>query len=165
MKKAMSRIVKVMRGISMIAITALVAINGYEIFCRFFLKISNYWIQDYSSLLMVWFVFPGMVVVVWEKKDILIDLLPKALSIQKQRILNMVVHGIVIIFSAGMVVSTLSYLRKTFAIKSITARIPMPFFSFGTLIGFMIFLGIYIIDLWEIIKNKDTTGELGGRDV
>lgn len=165
MKKAMSKIVGIMRGISMVAITALVAINGFEIFCRFFLKLSNYWIQDYSSLLMVWFVFPGMVVVVWEKKDILIDLLPKALPIPKQRILNMVVHGIVIIFTAGMVVSTLSYMSKTFTIKSITARIPMPFFSFGTLIGFMIFLIIYIIDLWELLQNKETTGELGGRDV
>ena len=154
-----------MSFIAMASIILLVALNGYEIFTRFLLQKSNYWIQDVTTLLMVWFVFPGMVKIVWEKNDILIDLLTKALPPEGRKALSIFVHVAVILFTGAMSYATGRYLHIVWNAKSITAHIPMPLFTSMILLGFLMFMCIYIYDFIDLLKNKDEAGNLGGRNV
>lgn len=162
-KRILQKIADVMSYIAMIAVLAMVALNGYEIFTRFLLEKSNYWIQDVTTLLMVWFVFPGMVKVIWEKKDILIDIVPRELPHKGRRILFGFVHIVVILFTSAMCYATLQYFLLVRDAKSIIAHIPMPFFTIMILIGWLLFLIIYIYDFIALLKNKEEDGSLGGR--
>jgi TRAP-type C4-dicarboxylate transport system permease small subunit len=164
-KKMFQTIADFMSYFAMASIVALVALNAYEIFSRFLFSKSNFWIQDVTTLLMVWFVFPGMVKVIWEKRDILIDLLYNYVPLKVQKVLYTIVYVIVIAFTAAMSWATFRYLLLIYKSKSITAHIPMYLFTSVILLGFILFMAIYIYDLVMLYLNKDAIEELGGRAV
>jgi TRAP-type C4-dicarboxylate transport system permease small subunit len=164
-RKIFQTVADAMSWFAMASITALVALNGYEIFSRFIFQRSNYWIQDVTTLLMVWFVFPGMVKVIWEKRDILIDLLYGLVPAGVQKVLQTAVYLVVIIFTAAMSWATYRYLLLIRSSVSITAHIPMYLFTGVILLGFILFTAMYIYDLVMLFTGRESAGELGGRAV
>lgn len=164
MNKVLKPIADIMGYIAMFAILLLVGLNGYEIFGRLLFEKSNYWIQDVTMLLMVWFVFPGMVKVVWEKKDILVDIIPNALSKGPRRILSIVVYVLIIMFSGAMTYASGKYLYLTRASKTITAHIPSPLITCIMVLAFFMFMLIYLQNLIHLLKNKNDVETLGGRE-
>lgn len=164
MNKVLKPVANTMGYFAMAAILLLVGLNGYEIFCRLVLEKSNFWIQDVTMLLMVWFVFPGMVKVVWEKKDILVDIVPNALPNTPRRILSIFVHILIILFSGAMTYASGKYLYLTRASKTITAHIPTPLITCIMVIAFFMFMLIYIQNLINLLKDKDDIETLGGRE-
>lgn len=164
MNKVLKPIADIMGYIAMFAILLLVGLNGYEIFGRLLFEKSNYWIQDVTMLLMVWFVFPGMVKVVWEKKDILVDIIPNALPKGPRRILSIVVYVLIIMFSGAMTYASGKYLYLTRASKTITAHIPSPLITCIMVLAFFMFMLIYLQNLIHLLKNKNDVETLGGRE-
>lgn len=164
MNKVLKPVANTMGYIAMAAILLVVGLNGYEIFGRLVFEKSNYWIQDVTMLLMVWFVFPGMVKVVWEKKDILVDIIPNALPKAPRRILSIFVHVMIILFSGAMTYASGKYLYLTRSSKTITAHIPSPLITCVMVFAFFMFMLIYLHNLIQLLKNKDDVKALGGRE-
>jgi TRAP-type C4-dicarboxylate transport system permease small subunit len=164
-KRILQYIADFMGYLAMLMVVVLILVNGYEIFFRFLFKKSNYWIQDITTLLMVWFVFPGMVKVIWEKKDIVIDLIFKGLPLPLHKLLHILVHLIIIIFSSLMCVASFRYLIITKGSTSITAHIPMWLFTGMTLMGFVLILIMYLYDVYILITDKEDFEGLGRRTV
>jgi TRAP-type C4-dicarboxylate transport system permease small subunit len=164
-KRILQYIADIMGYLAMLMVVVLILVNGYEIFFRFLFKKSNYWIQDITTLLMVWFVFPGMVKVIWEKKDIVIDLIFKGLPIRLRKFLHILVHIIIIVFTTLMSVASYRYLVITRESTSITAHIPMWLFTGMTLMGFVLILIMYLYDVYILITDKEDFEGLGRRTV
>ena len=74
-RKLIKKWVDILTGLSLFALFIAISVNAVEIALRFAIDNSFYWIQDVTLLLMMWFVFPGIVKLVYINQDIIIDLL------------------------------------------------------------------------------------------
>jgi TRAP-type C4-dicarboxylate transport system permease small subunit len=154
-KKILSATANIMGALSMLSLVALITVNAFEIVMRLVLKRSNLWIQDLTTLLMVWFVFPGILKVVWEKKDIWVDLFVNALPFRAKKIVSILSSLIILLFSTAMCFSTFNYLRLVSGAKSVTAEIPLFLYTGMLFIGFIILFLMYVYFLIEQIKKTE----------
>lgn len=153
-KKILDRMSNIMMMVSILSVVALIAVNAYEIFLRMFFNVSNYWIQDVTMLLMVWFVFPGMIKVSWLKRDIMVDILTARLHGTVKKITSIFACVIMVIFGVGMTISSVNYLEKVKENKTITAGIPQSLFTGMMVLGFFLLTCIYLYNLYEAISMR-----------
>lgn len=108
--------------ISILALCACIVVNAYEIFCRNFLAKSLYWIQDWTSFCMVWFVSFGMITITWEKKDIYIELILEKLPEKLQRVIRICICVLTIAFCSFVATRILAYMKLNVGKYMTTAR-------------------------------------------
>ena len=72
--KIMKKISEAMLGVSVISLSIAIVLNAVEIFRRFLYDGSFYWIQDVTLLCMMWFIFPGMIIISYKGNDVFVDI-------------------------------------------------------------------------------------------
>lgn len=139
--------------ISILALCACIVVNAYEIFCRNFLAKSLYWIQDWTSFCMVWFVSFGMITITWEKKDIYIELILEKLPEKLQRVIRICICVLTIAFCSFVATRILAYMKLNVGKYMTTAPIPQNWntVAFLICIAFMAIFGLY--DLVLLIRG------------
>ena len=140
--------------ISMAALFLLVALNAYEIAGRYLLSRSNYWIQDVSLLLMMWFLFTGVVVIVHDHQDIWVDMLVNILPPVGKKICSIFVTLISFVFSVMLAYCSYSLMLTRWGRASITAQIPTTWFTMAILFSSLALALIFIRNLYDIITDK-----------
>ncbi|MEA4849391.1 MAG: TRAP transporter small permease subunit [Clostridiaceae bacterium] len=159
MEKFLKRISAISGFVSVAALSVCVLTNSYEIIGRSILSRSNYWIQDFTSFCMVWFVFSGIVTITWEKKDIFIDLLLDALPDKAARIVRMVVLLMLAGFTSFLSVKIFQYMQLNAGKYMTTAPIPQNLNTVAMLLSMIILAIINLYDFVLLLKKAERSTE------
>lgn len=146
-------------GIAMTSLGVIVLINLYEILVRTFFDKSLIWIQEISVLLMVWMIFCGFTKIVYEKKDITIDLITSRLSTRIRLFLEILTHLVMIVFLIVFSYYGYFYLIKQIGIGTLTAGIPRVLYIFPVVLNSVSVALIYMNEIIVDIQLFRARGE------
>lgn len=137
LKKLYAWIVEIQSWIALALLTLAIVLNAYEIFQRNFLGKSFIWIQEYSTLMLLWFALLGMSKIVYEQEDIYVDLFVKYFPAMLRKLIDVLIYAAITVF---LVVATI-YTYKLFLSQegnyTIVAAYPLQLRSLALLIGFV----------------------------
>lgn len=97
MKAALTRFLGV---VSVILFAILVCVTVWQVFTRQVLNDPSTWSEELSKILFVWLAFSGAAFLFGERGHIAVDFLARKLPVSTQRILQMIVQVIILIFAA-----------------------------------------------------------------
>jgi TRAP-type C4-dicarboxylate transport system permease small subunit len=147
MKRILKTVTDVQMWIAMTALTAVILLNAVEIGLRFFLGLSLYWIQDVNLLLMIWMIFPGVAKLVYDKNDIIVDLLVNALPPRIRRSIELACDMLIIVFFAALTYFSIQLLIRQWGNVSAVVRIPLAYYSSAVLVNCVTIFAIYCAEL------------------
>ncbi|QNL45290.1 TRAP transporter small permease subunit [Oscillibacter hominis] len=136
-KKLYGWIVELESGIALFLLALAIVLNAYEIFQRNFLGKSFIWIQEYSTLMLLWFALLGMCKIVYEHQDIYVDLFVKKFPKGLQRVIDVIVYALVTAFMAVAILYTWKLFLSQEGNYTIVAAYPLQLRSLALLIGFV----------------------------
>lgn len=154
MKHFLDRVSNIMMGIACISLAACVFTNAYEIFMRFCFAKSLYWIQDFTLLTMLWFIFPGMVKIANKGNDIAVDLFVNMLPQGAQRAVKMVIDVLVTAFSLCLFYFSIDMFLLRIGQVKITSSIPLNCYTVAIMISMLLMSLVYIQKLIDQIKKR-----------
>ncbi|GAB3597098.1 2,3-diketo-L-gulonate TRAP transporter small permease protein YiaM [Corynebacterium faecale] len=96
MKAVLTRFLGV---VSVILFAILVCVTVWQVFTRQVLNDSSTWSEELSKILFVWLAFSGAAFLFGERGHIAVDFLARKLPVATQRILQMVVQVIIMVFA------------------------------------------------------------------
>ena len=134
-------------GVAMTSLGVIVPINLYEIIMRTFFNKSLIWIQEISILLMVWMIFCGFTKIVYEKKDIKIDLITDRLNSKIKKMLEIFTHLVMLVFLLIFSYYGYIYLMKQIGMGTLTSGIPRVLYIFPVVLNSISVTLIYINEL------------------
>lgn len=145
-KKLYLGFVNIEGWLAIVAFTAAIVLNAYEIFQRNVLGNSFIWIQEISVLLMLWFAMLGLPKVVNDNEDICLDLFIKKFPPQLRKLVDFFVA----LMLAVMDMVLLIYLHKLYLSQghnvTIIAQYPLRWRSIA------LFLGIGSVEVRYIVN-------------
>lgn len=144
MKRILDRISDLMMAVSCISLGLCVLTNAYEIFMRYFFAKSLYWIQDFTLLTMLWFIFPGMVKVANKGNDIAVEFFVNMLPKSIQDILEVLVDLLVTLFSLFLFFYSLELFHIRIGQVRITSQIPLNLYTLAITISMLLMGLIYV---------------------
>ena len=154
MKRFLHKTADAMMAIACISLAACVLTNAYEIFMRFFFAKSLYWIQDFTLLTMLWFIFPGMVKIANKGNDISVDLFLSKLPGKAQRVVKMAVDILVTLFSLCLFYFSADMFRLRIGQVKTTSSIPLNLYTVAIMVSMLLMSLVYIEKLTEQLKKE-----------
>ncbi len=155
-----SGLVRGQMALSIAALGLIVLINLYEILMRTIFNKSLLWIQDVSVLFMVWMIFCGFTAIVYQKKDITIDLLVNLLPGPVTRILRLFTHVLMLVFLAFFTWTGYFYLIKQIGVGTLTAEIPRVLYIFPVILNSFSVLLVYLLEIvYLLAPSRAPEGE------
>lgn len=148
-----NKITLVMTVIAALSLILCIALNFYEIVNRYFFSKSLYWIQDVTLLLMMWFIFPGITRVTYDKQDILIDILTIHLPHCIRFMLESFINAIVFAFSVLMVYESYRYILLNWNKNMSISNIPTRYYSITILFSFFLVALLYLFKAIESARK------------
>lgn len=156
--KLIKHVADIMMAIAVIALILAVAVNAYEIVGRMVFAKSLLWIQDFTLLCMMWFIFPGMVKISHKGTDVVVDYFfgkfpPKAKNIIVvfNDIVVAVTCAILFVFSVNLAI-----LRQGKAMSA--SEIPLIYYTLAMNVSFFLMAVMY----FEKFIKRITTHKEGG---
>ena len=130
--------------IAILSLCATIIVNALEIFQRFLLGKSMYWIQDVTLLFMMWFIFPGMVRVSYKGADVFVDFFVGKMPEHVRYILgginellSFLICSVLFYYSVNLAV-----LRKGKAMM--TSEIPYFYYTLAMIVCFALIAIVYL---------------------
>src|SRR6056297_396477 len=145
--------------ISITALALIIALNLYEIIIRAFLDKSIIWIQEVSVLFMVWMIFCGFTKIVYENKNINIELLVDNLPKKVKNITNLFTKIIIVVFLVIFSYYGFFLLSEQIGIGTYTSNIPKTLYTFPVILNSVSVLLIYINNIYNDIILLRNGGE------
>jgi TRAP-type C4-dicarboxylate transport system permease small subunit len=158
--KMVSKISDFQMALAMTALGIIVPINLYEIIARTFFNKSLIWIQEISVLLMVWMIFCGFTKIVYEKKDIKIDLITGRLNNKIRTVLEVLTHVVMLVFLLVFSYYGYFYMMKQIGMGTLTSDIPRVLYIFPVVLNSISVTLIYINELIVDFKYFTARGEV-----
>lgn len=146
-------------AVAMTSLGVIVPINLYEIIMRTFFNKSLIWIQEISVLLMVWMIFCGFTKIVYEKKDIKIDLITGRLNSRIRTLLEIFTHIVMLVFLLIFSYYGYFYMMKQIGMGTLTSDIPRVLYIFPVVLNSISVTLIYINELIVDFKYSGMRGE------
>jgi TRAP-type C4-dicarboxylate transport system permease small subunit len=139
--------------VAVIALAVLLVLNIYEITLRGLFNISHIWIQDISVMLMCWMLFPGFSKIVYDKRDIVITVLYDKLPEKFRTVfVDLILKCVVILFAIVFCVFSYKLIVSQYGKGTITARIPLIYYTSAVFLNAFSLLIINIEDLVGTMK-------------
>lgn len=157
--KIMKRMSEIMLTIAAISLIATITVNAVEIFRRFAFDASFYWIQDVTLLGMMWFIFPGMVMISYKGTDVFVDIFinrfpPKVRNVVQilNDIMVMVICFVLFYYSCKLLILRMGK-------SMLTSEIPYFWYTLAMVI---VFLQLALVYFGKILKSGRRENSAGG---
>ena len=157
-KAFQSRYEKIEAMGSMILMVVITLINGAEIFSRYVIGRSIYWVQEMTLFLAIWMVFLGAGVLFKRKEDIVISLLTDRLSRFAQYLIFLFLNILTLVFLVFLITSSVKLELHQRHFGSIGLHIPMNLFYMPISLG-SISIFITVVD-WILDAVEERKGIL-----
>ncbi len=103
---------RVLRLVCTVLIAAFVVIVLTAVFFRYVVNDSLTWGEQVARYLFIWMIMLGMPILYHEKANVSFDMLLAKLSARKQRVVGVVLDGLVVAFAIFMSVQAIAYIGK-----------------------------------------------------
>jgi TRAP-type C4-dicarboxylate transport system permease small subunit len=159
LSKVCKKIADAMLAVSIACLICAIAINAVEIAGRFAADHSLYWIQDVTQLFMMWFIFPGMVKVFYDKQDIVVDIFVGMMPKAVRRMMSVVASALVTLFCAVLSYQSYLYMMLNYKKKMFTSQIPTKYYLVARVVCIGIIALMSLLRTVELIRGKQKEGE------
>lgn len=158
-----SKIIKwaadLMMAIAVVALILAVAVNAYEIVGRMVFAKSLLWIQDFTLLCMMWFIFPGMVKISHKGIDVVVDYFYGKFPAKMKNVIEIFNDIIVAVTCAILFVFSvnLAVLRQGKAMSA--SEIPLIYYTLAMNISFFLMSIMYLEKFIKRIAARKKGGD------
>ena len=121
------RISKVLEIFLIILMSVIVIDVTWQVFTRFILQDPSSFTEELAGVLLIWIGLLGASYAVYTKAHLGIDILARKMDIAARRVLDIVIHSIVILFSFFiLVLGGFRLVNITFTLKQISPAMGLP---------------------------------------
>lgn len=153
--KILDKLTLAMAVLAMIALVCCIGVNFYEIVNRYIAGKSIYWIQDFTLIMMMWFIFPGVTRVSFDKQDIFIDMFVNHLPAKAQKLLEAVVCLVVALFCCLMSYEAIRLMQLNWTKNMTISGIPTRYSIVTMVFSFIIVAVIYLVRAAHCVAEKN----------
>lgn len=153
--KILDKFTLAMAVLAMIALICCIGVNFYEIVNRYLFGKSIYWIQDFTLIMMMWFIFPGVTRVSFCKQDIFIDILVNRLPVSLQKKLEAGVCFVVFLFSCLMSYEAVRLMILNWTKNMTISGVPTRYSIITMVFSFAVVAFIYLIRTVHCLTDKN----------
>ena len=158
--KIMKKISEAMLGVSVISLSIAIVLNAVEIFRRFLYDGSFYWIQDVTLLCMMWFIFPGMVIISYKGNDVFVDIFLHKFPKKMQTTVNIINDMLVMAICAILFRYSINLMLLRMGKSMLASEIPYFWYTLAMVIVFFLLTLVYlgkVIIAFACKKGKEGT--------
>ena len=148
--KIMKKMAEFMLTIAAISLVATIAVNAVEIFRRFAFDASFYWIQDVTLLGMMWFIFPGMVMISYKGTDVFVDIFITKFPPRVQKVVQILNNIMVMVICSILFYYSYKLLILRLGKSMLTSEIPYFWYTLAMVI---VFLQLTLVYFGKILKS------------
>lgn len=156
--KILKRVTDLFALISIFSLIVVILVNFYEIINRYFFSKSLFWIQDFTQLCMMWFIFLGVTKMTYENQDILIDIFVSKMPRTIRRIIKTIVNVIIALFSALMSYEAYRFMLSNWTKDMMTSGIPTRYYIVTMIICFTVLCLMYFNKAYRELKKFNKGG-------
>ena len=156
LKKIFRWFIEIQGWIAVFLLGLALVLNTYEIFQRNVFQKSFIWLQEYSTLMLLWFAMLGTSKIVYEDQDIFVDLFIKKFPKGLRKVTNIIVDLVVILFVAVALKETWSLAASQIGHTTIIAKYPLILRSIPMIIAFF---SIGVKNCANLVKHVKSFGK------
>lgn len=153
--KLLDKLTLAMAVLAMAALICCIGVNFFEIVNRYIAGKSIYWIQDFTLITMMWFIFPGVARVSYDKQDILIDMFINHLPAFAKKKLEAVVCLVVCLFSCLVSYESGRLMMLNWTKNMTISGIPTRYSIVTMIFSFAIVAVIYLVRMIYCFTEKN----------
>jgi len=161
-------LVKIQQNIAMFIFLGMIALNVWEVFSRYAIGRSIFWIQEVTLLMLTYVVFLGFTSLTYYKKDINVAFIMENLPKGFQRVISIIGKCFVLFFLSYF--SRYAYILfiRQIGDVSLVARIPLHFYTLPLVISggtmLIIYFREFILEIINVGKyvRKKFYSDIGG---
>lgn len=153
--KLMKKLANLMLIVSVISLSTAILLNAVEIFRRFLYDGSFYWIQDVTLLCMMWFIFPGMVIISYKGTDVFVDIFLHQFPAKVQRVIGVVNDVIVAALCLILFRYSISLMVLRMGKSMLASEIPYFWYTLAMVVVFFLLALIYLGKVMKALGGKD----------
>lgn len=154
----MKKMSEAMLLIAAIALTITIAVNAVEIFRRFAFDASFYWIQDVTLLGMMWFIFPGMVMISYKGIDVYIDIFINKFPAKIRSVVQILNDIMVMAICLVLFYYSCQLLLLRLGKSMLTSEIPYFWYTLAMVIVFLQLALVYFGKILKGVRGKSSAG-------
>lgn len=156
--KIMKKIADLMLAIAVVSLSAAIILNAIEIFRRFAFDASFYWIQDVTLLCMMWFIFPGMVIISYNGTDVFVDIFLHKFPLKMQKIVNIIDDILVTAICAVLFRYSINLMILRMGKSMLASEIPYFWYTLAMVVVFFFLTLIYLGAVIKAFAKKSSDG-------
>jgi TRAP-type C4-dicarboxylate transport system permease small subunit len=129
----------------------------WQVFSRYVLNSPSSFTDELAGYLLIWVSLLGAAYVAGKKEHLAIDLLLQKSSPARQKVLNIIIHSVILGFSATVLViggAWLVYTRFYLGVKSAALQVPLGYVYIVLPLSGLIIIFYSIHHLIDVIKNR-----------
>ena len=151
MKKILRLVADLSMYLSIMCLASMVFLGGFEITLRYFFGQSLFWIQDITLLLMMWFLFMGIIKLTYEKIDVYVDIFVNILPTFWHRVIDIIVSVLCVVFSIILLFASCDFFKLRIGRNTVVAGIPTVFYTSAIIVCCLILIMIFVYRIYELL--------------
>ena len=156
LKKIFRWFVEAQGWVALILLGLALVLNAYEIFQRNLFRKSFIWLQEYSTLMLLWFAMLGTSKIVYDDQDIVVDLFVSKFPAALRKIVSVIVDVLVIAFVVVALKETYTLFLSQRGNTTIVAQYPLALRSIPMMIAFF---SIGLKNVGNLVKHISSSGK------
>lgn len=149
-------ITRILGAVSVILFAVLVCVTVWQVFTRQVVHSPSTWSEELSKILFVWLAFAGSAFLFGERGHIAVDFLARKLPIPVQRILQVIVQVVIIVFAVLAMIWG-GYLAASIAWNQQMTALPL---TLGWIYVIIPIAGVFIaffavVDLIAVVTGRE----------
>jgi TRAP-type C4-dicarboxylate transport system permease small subunit len=156
-KKGMDFLVRIESAIVMVGMAFLILINAVGIFTRYFLNRPILWVHELTILSGTWFFYIGVGILFAKQGDITWEVIVKKMPEKAQRVVDLIINGIVLAFLVLLAISTyrlIPFVTMQGSMLSFDLGIPDVFYYVPVGVGAVLMFIPILYKTLEAIKSN-----------
>jgi TRAP-type C4-dicarboxylate transport system permease small subunit len=143
-----------------IPLVAMIVFIFVQVVSRYAFNSPSSWTEELSRHLMIWAAFLGAAVAYRKNAHLGVDLLLESLSAKPKRIVLLLVHAGIAVFSAFLIATGYQVVSKTMHQLSSALGVPMGYIYLSIPVGASVMLIFSLEKLYGLAKGQDIGGKM-----
>ncbi|MFZ7102457.1 MAG: TRAP transporter small permease [Peptococcaceae bacterium] len=163
MKSILFKIVWLLKVICAVEMVAIVVVTFGQVICRYVLKSSIFWAEEFAAYSMLWVIFLASAIGVFEGSHTRIDFFIKAFPEKYRHFLEAATNMICIIFMGLLCYYTVPVIQMNMKTVSSVMKVPLAILSIAVFVGGVLMALFFAVHAYCHLTGKSINQD-GGRE-
>ncbi len=136
------------------SLVTIIACVILQIVSRYGFNMPFTWTEEISLFAFCWFTFTGSASCSFEKTHLEVDFFYNRARPGLKRALDIFTELLILFIGSIMIYDSIQTMGKQVGITSVAARLPIPWYTFAIVLGF---IGITVFTLWNLFRTVKQT--------